>query len=120
MGSVVTKELIAVRRAAGAPVTGPARWSVRAEVQLMIEGMRDDACARRLEGALGLIAGVEAVRVSLGDWTARVVFDAARVREWQFERAVRAMGYRLKSCERVSARTAGDTRSVERSKPWNG
>jgi len=123
MGSVVTKELTAVRRAA-APANGSARKSVRvvnrAEVRLAIENMRDDACARCIEGALELIAGVEAVGVSVSDRTARVVFDTGRVREWQFERAVRAMGYELKSCERVPARAAGGTRTVERSTPWNG
>ena len=66
-----------------------------AQVALPLRGMRDDACARCIEGAIGLIQGVREVRVSLTMRTARVLFEPGRVHGWQFARAVRAMGYEL-------------------------
>lgn len=106
--------------AEGTAVPGAGRVGRVVEARLAIAGLHDDACALSVEGALGLIPGVYAVRASCPDGTARVVFDSTRVRDWQFERAVRAMGYQLKSCEPVPVHAGGNARYAERSKPWNG
>jgi len=90
------------------------------EIHLEIEGMRDDDCARAVEGAIGLIGGVRAVRVSFITQGAWVVFESARVREWQFERAVRAMGYRLETHNAAPGNLGAETQNEERSNQWNG
>src|SRR3972149_2063881 len=73
------------------------------EALLRIGGMRGEECARAIEGSIGLIGGVRSVRVSSTTRSGRVLFDAARVRDWQFERAVRVMGFELERCERLGA-----------------
>lgn len=123
MGTGSMNEHLAVRFAAAAGdrrvlrTRGDERLT---ETRFMIEGMRDDACARCIEGAIGLIGGVHAVRVSLPSRAAWVVFDSARVRDWQFERAVRAMGYRLESRNAAPGSLGGETQNDARSNQWNG
>ena len=77
------------------------------EAALRIGGMRGEECARAIEGSIRLIGGVRAVRVSSTTRSGRVLFDAARVRDWQFERAVRVMGFELEGCTRLGASTSG-------------
>jgi hypothetical protein len=59
--------------------------------------------ARAIEGSIGLIGGVRTVRVSFATGSGRVLFDAFRVQDCQFERAVRVMGLDMVSCERLGA-----------------
>jgi copper chaperone CopZ len=77
------------------------------EAALRIGGMRGEECARGIEGSIGLIGGVRVVRVPFTTRSGRVLFDAARVQDWQFERAVRVMGFELERCERLGAGTSG-------------
>jgi copper chaperone CopZ len=123
MGTGSTSELSAVRFVAAAGdgrVLGTRGDECLTETRFVIDGMHDDACARCIEGAIALIGGERVVRVSLSSRTAWVVFDSARVREWQFERAVRAMGYRLESRHAAPGSLGWDTHNEVRSKQWNG
>ena len=62
-----------------------------AALELAIGGMRCDACVRRIEAAVGAIAGVEAVKARIGG--VRVEYYAQAASREGIEAAIRELGY---------------------------
>ena len=62
-----------------------------AALELAIDGMRCDACVRRVEAAIGAIAGVEAVDARIGG--VRVEYYAQAASREGIEAAIRELGY---------------------------
>jgi copper chaperone CopZ len=65
----------------------------RSTVELRVEGMTCDACARAIEKKLSNVAGVERATVDLGGGKARVEFDDSRASADQLIAAVEKIGY---------------------------
>jgi len=63
---------------------------------LELAGMKNERDARSVHSALSLIGGVTTVRVSLEKHRAQVAFDPDKVKPWQFQAAVKAVGCETK------------------------
>src|SRR5436309_12689959 len=65
------------------------------EATLPIEGMTCASCVRRVERALGKVAGVSEASVNLATEKARVVYDAGLADPDQLRAAVEKGGYKV-------------------------
>lgn len=72
-----------------------------AKVQVKIGGMSCSFCAETLRKAVGRLAGVERVSVSLAHEEALVEFDPARVAETEIKNATRSVGYTVRDPKKV-------------------
>ncbi len=64
-------------------------------IELKISGMACGGCSAAVEKALAGLDGVSSARVDLGEKTAYVEYDSARLSEQDFRRAVEAAGYKV-------------------------
>jgi copper chaperone len=62
-------------------------------IVLKVEGMSCSHCENRVKKAVGSLAGVSGVEVSLGDKTVTVELDSSAVTEQQIKDAIEEQGY---------------------------
>ena len=74
-------------------VAKPAEDFVPSEVSIPITGMTCASCVRRIEKAIGKVAGVENVSVNLATERARVTYDPGQTTVGEVARAVERSGY---------------------------
>ncbi len=65
------------------------------KIELKIAGMACGGCSAAVERALFGLDGVSSARVDLGQKTAYVEYDSAKLSEQDFRRAVEAAGYKI-------------------------
>lgn len=66
------------------------------KVQLRVEGMSCNHCVRSIEGALGKLAGISKVSVSLKGKIVDVEFDPAKTNVNQMKEVIENQGYEVK------------------------
>src|SRR3954453_13697057 len=80
----------------------------RRELMLPVTGMTCASCVRRVEKALGRVAGVEEASVNLATEKAKVVFDPSVADFPTLKRAVEKAGYGLRDVPGESGAVASD------------
>ena len=63
------------------------------EVLLQAPEIHCDQCKTSIEGAVGIIDGVQSVEVGIADATVRVAYDDARVELGSIKKAIEGQGY---------------------------
>lgn len=76
-------------------VSTPSATSSKGDITLPIEGMTCASCVRRVEKALGKVAGVHEANVNLATEKAHVLFDPAATNVTQLQAAVEKAGYHV-------------------------
>src|SRR5213595_1119359 len=80
-------------RAPVSPGTSPSDRKATQEVTLPVTGMTCASCVRRIEKALGKVAGVTEASVNLATEKARVAFDPSGASLNDLTRAIERAGY---------------------------
>jgi copper chaperone CopZ len=65
------------------------------KAEIRVEGMACAGCSGAVEKALSKLDGVSSARVDLGQKTAYIAYDPAKLTVQDFKQAVEAAGYRV-------------------------
>ena len=71
----------------------PGSLDVMTEVLLQAPEIHCDQCKTSIEGAVGIIDGVQSVEVGIADATVRVAYDDSRVELGSIKKAIEEQGY---------------------------
>jgi copper chaperone len=63
------------------------------EVLLLAPEIHCDQCKTSIEGAVGIIEGVQAVEVAIADATVKVAYDDSRVELGSIKKVIEEQGY---------------------------
>jgi copper chaperone len=67
--------------------------TVVSEVLLLAPEIHCDQCKTSIEGAVGIIEGVQAVEVAIADATVKVAYDDSRVELGSIKKVIEEQGY---------------------------
>ncbi len=71
----------------------PSTLGVVTEVLLQAPEIHCDQCKTSIEGAVGIIDGVQTVEVAIADATVKVAYDDSRVELGSIKKAIEEQGY---------------------------
>lgn len=66
------------------------------ETTINVGGMHCDMCEKSIEKGVNQLQGIEFVKASLNDSTAKVKFDASKTNLTEIEKAIEKRGYSIK------------------------